>query len=78
MSQEVWSGTEAHPLDATVRYERFDDDGMSAEMGILSVRDRASVGGHFTLYEGLGSVYVVEAHSQAEKELCVRVAIGGG
>lgn len=28
-------------------------------MGILSVRDRASVGGHFTLYEGLGSVYVV-------------------
>jgi hypothetical protein len=44
-------------MDATVRYERFDDGGLSAALGVLSVRDRVAVGGHFTVYEGPGAVY---------------------
>jgi hypothetical protein len=46
-----------HPADVTVRYERFEDGGLSSGLGILSVRDRAGLGFHLTLHEGQGSVY---------------------
>jgi hypothetical protein len=46
-----------HPADVTVRYERFEDGGLSSHLGVLSVRDRAGVGFHLTLFEGQSSVY---------------------
>jgi len=49
-----------HPLEVSVRYEHFDDDGLTADLGVWSLRDRWSTGGRYTFYESeTSSVYAL-------------------
>ena len=38
------------PLEVALRYEHFDDDGMSEELGVWTVRDRYSAGARYSFY----------------------------
>ena len=38
------------PLEVALRYEHFDDDGMSETLGIWTVRDRYSIGARYSFY----------------------------
>lgn len=41
----------SNPFEIAVRYEHFDDDGMSGEVGVWSVRDKYSIGGRYTFHQ---------------------------
>jgi hypothetical protein len=41
----------AHPVEAGVRFEAFDDGGRAAALGSWSVRNRVSLGGRYTFFE---------------------------
>jgi len=41
----------AHPVEVALRYEHFDDDGMSALVDSWSTRSRVSLGGRYSFYE---------------------------
>ncbi|RMG68113.1 MAG: LbtU family siderophore porin, partial [Nitrospirae bacterium] len=40
----------SEPLEIAIRYEHFDDDGMSDDLGIWTVRDRYSAGARYSFY----------------------------
>ena len=40
----------SEPLELAIRYEHFDDDGMSDDLGIWSVKDRYSSGARYSFY----------------------------
>jgi len=48
----------SHPLVAAIRYDHLDDGGLGADFGAWSLRDRASIGGRYTLFRaGIASLY---------------------
>jgi hypothetical protein len=47
-----------HPVEISARYERFNDDGLTADLGAWTLRDRWSAGGRYTFLESAStSVY---------------------
>jgi hypothetical protein len=51
----------AHPIEVALRYEYFDDDGMSALFNTWSTQSRVSLGGRYTFYELEKTAAYVEA-----------------
>jgi hypothetical protein len=53
--------TQTHPFNVAVRWEGFDDDGLTRALGAWTVRDRLAVGGKYTLFEHVPEAVYLDA-----------------